>query len=75
MGVIARVHNAASHFRATAEPALAASLAEGLLIMVSIANFAYGGSAFCVDVTQLAGGHFERRAIVLNRYQLKTGSG
>jgi hypothetical protein len=45
MGVVARVHDTASHFGATAEPALAASFAEAGVALFGVTDLTQGGVA------------------------------
>ena len=75
VGVIDRVHRHTADRRADTEPTGAAGLAEGLLIVVAIADLADRGAALGVDVAQLARRHLERRLTVLDRHQLKAGPG
>jgi hypothetical protein len=53
MGVIARVHHTASHFRAATEPALAASLAEAGVALFGVTDLAQGGVALPTNQTDL----------------------
>ena len=47
--VVDRVHRDTAHARALAEPAIAAGLAERLLVVVAVADLADGGAALRVD--------------------------
>jgi hypothetical protein len=49
VGVVDRVHGDAADARAAAEPAVAAGLAERLLVVVAVADLADGGAALGVD--------------------------
>jgi hypothetical protein len=73
MGVVARVHDTASHFGATAEPALAASLAEAGIALFGITDLTKGGVALPTDETDFSRRQLESHVVPFLGHDLGTG--
>jgi hypothetical protein len=71
--VIARVHDTASYFGATAEPALATSLAEAGVALFGVTDLAQGGVALTSNQTDLRGRQLEGDVVPFLGHDLSTG--
>jgi hypothetical protein len=73
MGVVARVHDTASHFGATAEPALAACLSEAGVALFGVADFTKGGVALPTNETDFSRRQLESHVVPFLGHDLGTG--
>src|SRR2546428_3751139 len=72
--MVDRVHRHAAHLRAPAEPADAAGLAEGDVLVLEVADLPDGGAAGEAHPSQLARGELHERVVALLRHQLDGGA-
>jgi len=73
MGVVARVHYTASHFGATAEPALAASLAEAGVALFGVTDLSQGGVTLPTNETDFRRRQLESHVVPFLGHDLGTG--
>jgi hypothetical protein len=73
MGVVARVHDTASHFGATTEPALATSLAKTGIALFSVTDFTQGGVALPTNKTDFRRRQLESNVVPFLGHDLGTG--
>jgi hypothetical protein len=73
MGVIARVHDAASHFWTTAEPTLAASFAEAGVALFGVTDLAEGGVALATNESDFRRRQLEGDVVPFLGHNLGTG--
>src|ERR1035437_6047053 len=73
--VIDGVHGHAAVVRLPAEPAVAAGLADGDVLVLEVADLADRGVAVHAHAPELARGHAKKRVRALLRHELRPGSG
>ena len=75
VGMIHRVHGDAAHRRPPALPAVAAGLADALVLVLDVADLPDRRPALLVDLARLAGGQPDERPAALARHQLRARAG
>src|SRR2546430_17001384 len=75
MWMVAGVHRRAAHFGALAQPAAAAGLAAGLVLVLDITDLADGGLAADMNPAQLAARHADDRVVAFLGEQLRARAG
>jgi len=68
------IHRHTANVRTTTEPTTATGLAERLLVVITVADFANGGSALGVDDAKFAGRHLQLSYAVFDGHELECGA-